>query len=188
MTLPFTRAELLESLSSEERDVAEFFGSLSPDELVLRVADAWTPAEHLEHLSTAVSAVARGFSISPWILRLRFGRSRRPSRSFVELRDDYRARLARGGRASGRFVPPREKLTPEQITSRRAELLARWRRVSSRMVASLAQWNESNLDRIQLPHPILGKITAREMVFFTIYHGHHHIAAAKTRLPRFSQG
>lgn len=186
MTFARPPATLRESLASEERDVAEFFRSLSPEEFVLRVADAWTPAEQFQHLSTAVSAVARGLSISPWILRLRFGRAQQPSRSFVELRDDYRDRLARGGRASGRFVPPREDLSLEQTTSRQAQLLARWQRVNSRLVAALERWSDRNLDRIQLPHPILGKITAREMVFFTIYHGHHHIAAAKRRLPRFS--
>ena len=180
------RASLHDSLKSEEREVAEFFRLLSPEEFVLRVGDAWTPAEHLQHLSTAVSAVARGLSISPWILRLRFGRADRPSRSFVEVRDDYRERLARGGRASGRFVPPREDLSPDEITSRQAQLLARWQRVSSRLTASLDRWSDDNLDRIRLPHPILGKITAREMVYFVIYHGHHHIAAAKSRLPRFS--
>lgn len=184
---PLTRATLLESLASEERDVAAFFRSLSPDEFVLRVGDAWTPAEHLQHLGIAVSAVARGLSIPPWLLRLRFGRARQPSRSFIELRDAYRERLARGGRASGRFVPPREGLSPEQATGRQAQLLARWQRVNSRLVSSLDHWSDGNLDRIRLPHPILGKITAREMVFFIIYHGHHHIAAAKSRLPRFSQ-
>jgi hypothetical protein len=183
---PVTRASLLESISSEERDVAEFFRALTPDEFVLRVGDAWTPAEHLQHLNTAASAVARGLSISPWILRLRFGRARRPSRSFVELRDDYRDRLARGGRASGRFVPPREDLSPEQTIGRQTQLLARWQRVNSRLTAAVERWSDKNLDRIRLPHPILGKITAREMVFFIIYHGHHHIAAAKRRLPRFS--
>jgi hypothetical protein len=186
MSSPFTRAELLEALASEERDVAAFFGSLSPDELVLRVGDAWTPAEHLHHLNTAASAVARGLSIAPWLLRLRFGRSPRASRSFVALRDDYRARLARGGRASGRFVPPREQHTATEITARRAELLARWQRVNARLVSALEYWSDGNLDRIQLPHPILGKITTREMVYFTIYHGHHHIAAAKARLPRYA--
>lgn len=182
-----TRATLLASLASQERDVAEFFGSLSPDEFVLRVGDAWTPSEHLQHLSIAVSAVARGLSISPWILRLRFGRAPQPSRSFVALRDDYRERLTRGGRASGRFVPPRERLSPEQATGRQAQILARWQRVNSRLVASLERWSDGNLDRIRLPHPILGKITTREMLFFIIYHGHHHIAAAKSRLPRFSE-
>jgi len=183
---PVTRVPLLESLSSQERDVADFFRDLTPDEFVLRVGDAWTPGEHLQHLNTAVSAVARGLSISPWILCLRFGRARRPSRSFVELRDDYRDRLARGGRASGRFVPPRENLSPEEIAGRQAQLLGRWQRVNSRLRASLERWSDRSLDRIRLPHPILGKITAREMVFFVIYHGHHHIAAARSRLPRFS--
>lgn len=178
---------LLELVSSEERDVAEFFRSLSPEEFVLRVGDAWTPAEHLQHLNIAVSAVARGLSISPWLLRLRFGRARRPSRSLAEVRDDYRDRLARGGRARGGFVPPREELSPEQSASRQAQLLARWQRVNSRLTTSLERWSDRNLDRLQLPHPILGKITALEMVFFTIYHGHHHIAAAKGRLPRFSR-
>lgn len=186
MTTASVATALRESISAEERDVAEFFRSLSPDEFVLRVGDAWTPAEHLQHLNIAVSAVARGLSISPWILGLRFGRARRPSRSFAEVRDDYRDRLARGGRARGRFVPPREDLSPEHTTARQAELLARWQRVNSRLTASLERWSDRNLDRIRLPHPILGKITAREMVFFTIYHGHHHLAAAKKRLPRFS--
>ena len=106
---------------------------------------------------------------------------------FVELRDDYRDRLARGGRAGGRFVPPREDLSPEQTTSRQNQLLARWQRVNSRLRAALERWSDASLDRIQLPHPILGKITAREMVYFTSYHGHHHIAAAKTRLPRYAR-
>jgi hypothetical protein len=182
---PFAQPTLIRALSLEERDVAEFFASLSPDEFMLRVGAAWTPAEHLHHLNTAVSAVARGFATSPWMLRLRFGRARRPSRTFVQLRDDYRARLAAGAGARGPFVPPRADLTPEQATSRKAESLARWQRVNARLVASLERWNESNLDRIRLPHPILGKITAREMAFFIIYHGHHHVVAAKGRLPRF---
>jgi hypothetical protein len=166
--------------------VAAFFGSLLAEELVLRVGDAWTPVEHLQHLNIAASAVARGLSIAPWLLRLRFGRSPRASRSFVELRDDYRARLARGGRASGRFVPLREQHSATEITTRRAELLARWQRVNARLASALERWSERNLDRIRLPHPLLGKITTREMVFFIIYHGHHHIAAAKTRLPRYA--
>jgi hypothetical protein len=25
-----------------------------------------------------------------------------------------------------------------------------------------------------LPHPLLGKLTIREMLYFTVYHGEHH--------------
>jgi hypothetical protein len=173
-------------LSAEEQAVAQFFGSLSASEFMLRVDEAWTPAEQLAHLNSAVSAVARGFGISRLVLRIRFGASRRESRTFDALRDDYLTRLAGGGRASGGFVPPREDLGDEQSLVRQRELLGRWQRVNGRLQAALRGWREPQLDRIQLPHPILGKITAREMLFFTIYHDGHHVKATKRRLPRFA--
>jgi hypothetical protein len=36
------------------------------------------------------------------------------------------------------------------------------------------RFSESELDQLLLPHPLLGKLTLREMVYFTIYHAHHH--------------
>lgn len=183
---PSSRDTIIQALSDAEREVAAFFASLSADEWVLRVGSAWTPAEHLDHLNIAVSAVARGFSMSRLLLRLRFGRARHASRTYEAVRADYRARLAGGGRASGRFVPVREDPASEEQSVRHQALLARWQRVNARLRSAVAKWSERELDRIQLPHPILGKLTAREMLFFTIYHDGHHVVAAKSRLPRFT--
>jgi hypothetical protein len=177
------KTESLAALADAEEAVASFFGSLPDDEFVLRVADAWTPAEHLAHLNTAVSAVARGFGISRLLLRFRFGKAQRPSRTFEQLRDHYRAQLAAGGRARGGFVPTRVDLQAGDVEAHRAHLLARWQRVNGRLRDALVPWSERNLDQLQLPHPLMGKLTAREMVYFTIYHNHHHIAAAQSRLP-----
>src|SRR5688500_15084938 len=103
---PHDMPSLVEALTAAESSVADFFGSLTRAEASLRIDDAWTPLEHLAHLTIAVSAVARGFGISRWILRLRFGRHRgASSRSFAALRDDYLARLAQGAGARGPFVP-----------------------------------------------------------------------------------
>lgn len=35
-------------------------------------------------------------------------------------------------------------------------------------------WTEQDLDTVLLPHPLLGKLTVREMLYFTIYHAQHH--------------
>ena len=180
-----TRENLVSALSAAEVDVADFFASLTPDELIVRVEDAWTAAEQLAHLNSAVSAVARGFAIPRFILRIRYGRTRSSGRSYTALRDDYRVRLAAGGRASGPFVPNRHDLSVLQGEARRHELLARWRRVNNRLQKALV-WNEEDLSTIRLPHPLLGKITAREMIYFTLYHAQHHVTAAKQRLPRFT--
>jgi hypothetical protein len=186
MTTVLDRPAILNALTEAEHAVADFFTSLASDEWSLRVGSAWTPAEHLNHLNTAVSAVARGFGMSRWLLRIRFGTARRASRPFDVVRAEYRARLAAGAGASGRFVPVRAELSTDQQALRLQELLARWQRVNQRLREAVLEWSERDLDRIQLPHPILGKLTAREMLFFTIYHDHHHVAATQFRLPRFT--
>lgn len=174
---------LTDDLRAAEADVAAFFGGLSIENLTLRAGDAWTAAEHLAHLNTAVSAVARGLAMPRWILRIRFGRNRKSRRTYQQLVDDYRGRLAGGGMASGEFIPAREDGPTENATRRRHELLSRWERVNTRLRNALKQWNESDLDRIRLPHPLLGTISAREMVYFTMYHNRHHIISASVRLP-----
>ena len=180
---PTTNA-LVDGLSDSEQAVASFFASLSPDELVTRVGDAWSPAEHLMHLNTVASAAARGFGLSPLLLRLRFGKARKPSRDYETLRADYRAVLAEGAGAPARFAPPRDEVT--RPAQHQLDLLERWGRVNGRLREALSSWTERRLDTLRLPHPLLGKITAREMALFLTYHNHHHIEAAKRRLARFA--
>ncbi len=182
---PSSREDILQALAGVEAEVAAFFASLSPDEFVLRVGDAWTPAEHLAHLNVSVSAVARGVSMPRALLLLRFGPSFAASRSYEAIRETYRATLAAGGRASGVYLPSRQELSIDEIERHRADLLARWARANARLRDALAGWGERGLERIRLPHPLLGKLTTREMLFFTLYHNQHHVDAAKRRLPRF---
>lgn len=180
-----TIPSILETLSVVEREVGDFFGSLDASEIGLRVGDAWTPAQHLDHLNIAVSAAARAYTVSPWLLQLRFGRAH-ASRTYDDLRNAYRARLASGGGASGRYVPQRDDGGNEDPIVRRTLLLSRWYRVNARLQEGIGKWREVSMDRVRVPHPLLGRLTMRELAFFTIYHNRHHIDATKRRLPRFS--
>jgi hypothetical protein len=44
------------------------------------------------------------------------------------------------------------------------------------------KWADSQLDQYIVPHPLLGKITLRELCYFTIYHTYHHLAIVKERV------
>lgn len=182
----FTRAELLAAYAQCEQEVAQFFGSLTNDEFTTRAGDAWTSEQQLMHLNTAISAVGRGFSISKWLLRFRFGHAHRPSRTYDEVRDAYRAVLASGAKAFGGFVPPDPGTSNDGLAMRRMEVMSRWQRVNERLRNGLESWSEKDLDKLQLPHPIMGKLTAREMLLWALYHNYHHITATKRRLPRFA--
>ncbi|MBK7609450.1 MAG: hypothetical protein IPI18_20745 [Saprospiraceae bacterium] len=35
-------------------------------------------------------------------------------------------------------------------------------------------FSEAEIDRYLIPHPLVGKITMREMFYFTVFHAGHH--------------
>jgi len=45
----------------------------------------------------------------------------------------------------------------------------------SSLKSHISEWSEEELNTIRLPHPILGKLTAKEMLSFTVYHLFHHM-------------
>jgi hypothetical protein len=111
------------------------------------------------------------------------------ARAVAQLREVvefYQARLATGAKATGAYVPPADDVAADRVGELRAAVLGRWGRTNARLRQAVEKWNERRLDRVALPHPLLGKLTAREMLFFTLYHNQHHVAAARRRLPRFS--
>lgn len=50
------------------------------------------------------------------------------------------------------------------------------------LTSTMEQWEDAALDQYLAPHPLLGKITLRELGYFTIYHTEHHLAIIKERL------
>jgi uncharacterized damage-inducible protein DinB len=103
------------------------------------------------------------------LLLVSFGKAKRQSRSFEEIRETYQGKLKDGAKATGRFVPD------EKSGKEKEELLKKWQKISDKLIAALNKWSEEDLDKYRLPHPILGKLTVREMLFFTLYHNTHHV-------------
>ena len=100
--------------------------------------------------------------------------------AFLELRDDYHQRLAAGGKA-GRYAP--SPLQPEpDAEAARTRILAQHAEAVAALTRACARWPDAKLDRCQLPHPLLGPLTVREMLFFTVYHNQHHVAVVRRRV------
>ncbi len=178
---PYTRDELLTALDRAHREVTDFFASIPPAVFVRRPSQAWSPSDNLEHLVRSVRPVAQALRLPRLLLRLLFGAARQPSRRYERVRAAYRARLAEGARATGRYVPTLEA-PPADVEALRRRQLAAWTQAGTRLAAALRRWQEADLDACRLPHPILGKLTVREMLFFTLYHDLHHVAGVRKRL------
>ncbi len=153
------------SLKALEAETADRFGELSDEEFLAPQGSHWSPAGHLRHLAKSVRAVARGMRL-PAVALLFFGLARGRSRSYEEIREAYGEALAAGGKA-GRFAPGGGERDRDSVISE-------WLSSNRQLTDALAEWSEKALDRYRLPHPLLGKLTVREMLFFTIHHNAHH--------------
>jgi len=160
----------------------EYLDALPLDTFFAPQGDRWSPAEHIRHLRKSTAPVARALRVPAWLLRLRFGRGAGTSRGFRTLRETYRSALAGGGQA-GRFAPSPES-APADPPARRAAIVGAWDEAALAVDAATARWSESSLDRTGLPHPLLGLLTVREMLAFTVFHTSHHLNLIASRVDR----
>lgn len=174
---PHSRADLASALATLHRESAELFESLSVTELFHHPEEgSWSAAENVIHLIRSVRAVAMAMKIPKLVLAARFGPAFSGSRTYEEVRQDYLGRLAAGGVAGGPYVPSTMLPDgPEEAGRMRVRALDGWRRAGAGLERQVGKWSEKALDRYRLPHPLLGKLTVREMLFFTHYHDRHHV-------------
>ena len=128
----------------------------------------WSAAEQLDHLLKSVSPVNLALSLPKFVLKWMFGKSNRPSRSYEELVEKYQGKLLAGGKAPKAFTPKKIPFAQRELSFNKLE----------KLVLSISRkanrYSEEELDTLILPHPLLGKLTLREMLYFTGYHCIHH--------------
>ncbi|MCC6348666.1 MAG: DinB family protein [Candidatus Eisenbacteria bacterium] len=172
---PHALPEILAALEANSREIEDFFGGLPNEAFFSGDEQHWGPAHHLSHLSIAHRRVGRGLSTPAKLPRHESARSR----TFDQMREAYRARLAQ--------VPP-EQLRPNPLppsiepgASQRA-LVDEYRDAAAAMRAAATAWSEDDCDSRAMPHPILGWLSAREMLFFFVHHDRLHLENVRGRL------
>ncbi|MFM7859446.1 MAG: DinB family protein [Flammeovirgaceae bacterium] len=149
--------------------------SLSSEQLKWNKEGKWNAAELLDHIVKSVKPVHFAFALPLFLLQLMFGRTNRPSRSYEELVAKYQLKLQAGGKAPKRFCPGANIAITKQ-----AHIL---QKIIAQLCARIDTLTENQLDLYILPHPLLGKITLREMLYFTIYHVEHHHKQLQANIP-----
>ena len=141
--------------------------------------EVWAPADHIRHLNKVLRAITRGLRVPRLLLLVRFGWSRRPSRTLDALRADYAAVLARGGTA-GRYAA--SPLSAADATDdRRATVMAEHATAVEEFAEAIRRWSPRALDRYRVPHPLMGRLPMREIALFALLHNVHHVEVAERR-------
>ena len=141
-------------------------------------ADKWSIAQNVKHLIISANKTKLAYSLPKALIRLVTGKPNRTSRSYNELVEKYKFKLEQGGRASSPFIP---KTLPSGTV--REILLKEFSSVMEKLAHTMEKkWTDPQLDKYLAPHPLLGKITLRELGYFSIHHTFHHMEIIKNRI------
>jgi hypothetical protein len=177
---PLSRTEIVETFRNVREWGSRFWNGIAAEMFFVSRDGAWSPADHVRHLIKSNRPVAGALTMPKALLLIRFGIAFRPSRSYSGLRDVYREALDGGLKAGG--FSPRPLATDEQTFAERDKILTSWACTLGTLAEATTNWSDRSLDRLRLPHPGLGLLTVREMLFFTLYHNTHHVHGAASRL------
>ncbi len=167
---PQTVSEICQRLGEVTHAFTGFCSPLPDEQFFFQPPGKWSAAQQVRHLITSARNTRLAYLLPKFIVRLYTGKPNRPSRTYDELVAKYRDKLEKGGKASGAFIPP-----PVPAEYGKQKLLEEFTRSMKKLSGSLEKkWKDAQLDLYLAPHPLLGKITLRELGYFTIHHTEHH--------------
>ncbi len=171
------RSAIIAELNNKYTAFSDFVAGLSEDDFVFSLnGEKWSAGQQIDHLCRSVKPLNQALSAPAFTLKAMFGKSDHPSVTYVDLVARYQAELAAGGTATAPF-------RPENVPfSRKDELVTTLTDLVAKLCAKIEKYDESKFDILVLPHPLLGKLTFREMFYFTIYHAEHHHQHTKQNL------
>ena len=109
-------------------------------------------------------------SFPKFILKYKFGKANRPSRSYEKIAKNYEEQLVLHHEKARVFNSKLGLTTVDERDRHTTRLQIQ----NKKLQYKISKWKEQDLDSYLLPHPLLGKMTIREIVMWTAYHTEHH--------------
>lgn len=169
------KPQIISALSEKVDAFNNYILLLNKEQFELTPNDKWSAGQNLDHLIRAIKPLQLAYGLPKFALLILFGKTNRPSRTYDELITKYKTKLAAGGKASGPFIPPIISFAKKDV------LIKKYAEQKQKLIAKIERQSEKELDVYILPHPLLGKVTLREMLYFTIHHNEHHLELLKNR-------
>lgn len=164
-----TKQDLLIQLDVLTAQYQKVIQKTSLEVLNIRVENKWSIFQNIDHLNRSNRLTAVGYKTPKIALGLLFGKSKTGSKPTQEIIQLYQQHLKNGAKSPYLFE------AKDWVISSNSELLEKYNQQLSSLRKSIEDWSEKDLNLYCMKHPILGNITAQEMLSFTVYHQFHHM-------------
>lgn len=162
------KQEIVDQLSVTYGDFIDLINELCLEKLNFRFKEKWSAKQQLEHIVLCVEPLVKVFGMPKTMLEQHFGKVDRPVLSYQEHLDVYLQKLKTGGKAPTQYIPQ------EGIVMQKETLVDTLRLLITELSQKVQGFEEIDLETLAIPHPLLGKITLKEMLYNAIYHVQYH--------------
>jgi hypothetical protein len=168
-------AQLAQALTDNHQIFIDYVDGLSEDKFTHIKGDKWTAGQQLQHLLLCLQPISKALA-SAGFIREKFGVLDRSSVGYDAVIANYKSGLANGGKSPERFLP--NAVNYEEKKDIAEEL----QRTLATITSHLKNYTDSELDSLILPHPFLGALSIRELLYLMSYHPLHHLEQVKANL------
>lgn len=131
----------------------------------------WTTGQQVLHLLQSIKPINDALSMPKFFIKLKFGKANRAVRDYDSIVNRYHERLKE---AEGKTFKASQNMKIPTLKEKKY-LLNRLQVENKKLQYKiLKRWNDTQLDTMVLPHPLMGKMPIREIVMWTAYHIEHH--------------
>jgi hypothetical protein len=169
------KGEIADLLEEKHKDLFEWLENQSKDIWGKGPDKKWTTGQQIQHLVDSLQVLNNALSYPRFFLKYKFGTCNRKTRDYKAVVENYQKKLIENKDRVRAFNLNLK--TPS--LKERDRLLTRLQIQSKKLQYKTKKISEKNLDTLVIPHPLMGKMTIREIIMWTAHHTEHHTESLK---------
>ncbi len=168
----YNKPELIAALETQKLEIPAYLSNIPNAQFFDGSSERWSVGYHVQHITSAVNRVAGGL-MNPDALPKREPAT--PSRDFTTMHQTYLETLRNTPSETLRQLGSRVTLEEfENSDEYKTKLISSFVNAIENFNTALEHFDEANLENLGMPHPVMGLLSSREMVFFIVFHNTHH--------------
>lgn len=162
--------EINNLLEKKHKELFEWLENQPHDSWEKGPENRWTVGQHFLHLHNSMKMLNKALALPKFLLKYKFGISNRPSRSYEEVAKRYETKLSENLDRAKRFNQNMEIPSVE----RKKDIVNSIQIQNKKLQFKTRKLKDKHFDKLLLPHPLMGKMTLREIIMWTAHHTEHH--------------
>ncbi|WP_341221234.1 DinB family protein [Polaribacter atrinae] len=137
----------------------------------------WTVGQQILHLVNSLQMLNNALSYPRFFLKYKFGLCNREPRDYKTIVNKYQQKLVDHKDKAKKYNQKLKK----PLQKDRERLLTKLQIQSKKLQYKIKKISDINLDSLVIPHPLMGKMTIREIIMWTAHHTEHHTTILKKK-------